>query len=263
MRVGVDMFLGFEQASVGFHLQAEVQVETLGFGGSYLIVLSIDGELRIVGVLDPTAGIFAVEFDIDVRANPLRIKVFYFPVFTGKINHGARTVVFGLHIESRHTGSICHFLIVCTESRSDMNNTGTVFGGNIITLNHAVGAFSGIDPREEGFILQADEVCTFVAGDDFCILEISTETCFGQNKMFLSDFNFHVINLRTYTKGRIRRESPGGCRPGDNVPTIFEVELSRTGKVLDIAVAAGLVQFVRTQSRSRCRRVRLNRISFI
>ena len=98
MGVRVYVFLRTEQTTVRFHLQTEVQVQALRLRSRGFIVLSVDGELRVVGVLYPSAGVTAVEFVVDIRFVPFLIEVFYFPIFTGEIDHRTRTIVLGLHV---------------------------------------------------------------------------------------------------------------------------------------------------------------------
>ena len=166
MGVRVNVFLCTEETSVTFHLHTEVEIERLRFRCSSLVVLAVDGELRVIGILHPSSGILAVQVGIDVGFYPLLIEVFYLPVLTGKINHRTGTVVLGLHVKPRHAGCVTHFLIVGTKGRRDMHDTGTVFGGYIISRNHAECSFARIDPWEEGFVLEADEVSTFAFPND-------------------------------------------------------------------------------------------------
>ena len=81
-----------------------------------------------------------------------------------------------------------------------MHDTRTVFRSDVIAGNDAERTFSGVDPREEGFVLQSDEVGAFVASDNLCVWEIGRETCFCKDDMaILRRFNLHVVNLRSYT----------------------------------------------------------------
>ena len=245
----MDMFLAFEEPSVGFHLQTEMEVERLGFGGCDFIVFAVDGELRIVGVLDPTSGVTAVEFVVDIGFVPLFVEILDIPVFAGEIHHRAGSVVLGLHIKPRHTGCVGYFLVVRTESGCDMYDTGTVFCGDIIAGNDDIGfqlsvfsiqipAVNGVDPWEEGFVLQADKVCAFAAPDDFrglrfavgsCLrfavgrlraqfFQISAQARLGEDNMIACrGLHFYVVDLRANAEGGVRRQSPRRSGPGDEI----------------------------------------------
>ena len=156
MGVRVHVFLCAEETSVGFHLQTEVEIKCFCLRSCGFIVLSVDGELRIIGHFHPTAGVTAVEFVVDIRFIPLFVKVFHTPIFAGEIDHRTRSVVLGLHIETRYAGSVGYFLIVRSESGGDMYDTGSVLGGNVVAGYDAESSFARIDPREERFVFKAD-----------------------------------------------------------------------------------------------------------
>ena len=248
------MFLGLKQTTVRFHLETEVQVQTLVFVR----------QVRVVRVLHEPSGILAVQLCVDIGFYPFRVKVFYLPVLTGEIDHRTRAVVLGLHIQSRHTGCVSYFLVVRTESRCDVYDTCTVFGRHIITRNDAISTLARVYPREERVVLQTYEVRTFVTGYDFGVFEIRGETGFCENNMFaVLERNLHIIYFRSYAEGGVGRQCPRCCSPRNDIPSVFQMELCRTGQILHITVTTGLVQLVARQTRSRCRRVRLNGVTLV
>ena len=270
------VFLALEQASVRFHLQAEVKVKRLGFSRSGFVVLAVDSELRVVGVLNPTACVLAVEFVVDVGFVPILVQIFHTPVLAGEIDHRPRTVVPGLHVEPRYACSICHFLIICTESRRDMHDTSTIFRGDIVTGNDTISSFARIDPREERFVFEPYQVRSFIACYDLRLQQVTV--CIRTAEFFLIRIQaglrqndmipcgrlyLHVVNLRSDTKGGIRRQSPRRGSPGDDETTVFHFEAGGTSEVFDITVATGLVQFVRRQSCAGSRRIGLNGVALV
>ena len=54
------VFLAAEETTVSFHLQTEMEVQVFCLGSCGFVILAVDSELRVVGVLDPTTCIFAV-----------------------------------------------------------------------------------------------------------------------------------------------------------------------------------------------------------
>ena len=229
------MLLGLEQTSICFHLQTQMQVERFIFVR----------QIRVVGVLNETSGIPAIEFVVDVGGIPCLVQVLHFPIFTGEIDHRTRTVVLGEHVQTRNTGCISHFLIVRTEGRRYMDDTRTVFGRNVVTRDDAPSVLQ-FDPREERFVLQSDEVGSFVTRYYLGILEIRTQPSFRQDDMFAAlEFNFYIVDLRSDAEGRVRRQRPRSGRPSDDITSVFEMEFRRTRQVLDIPIAARLVELVR------------------
>ena len=263
MGVRVNMFLRAQETSVGFHLKTEVEIECFCLGSCGFIVFSVDGELRVISVLHPAAGIAAVEFIVDIRFVPLFVQVFHTPIFTGEIHHRTRSVVLGLHIESRHAGCVCHFLVIGTEGRRDVYDTCTVFRRDIVARDHTECSFARINPREKRFVFKTHEVGAFVAGNDLRlygfaffihaaqIFLISRETSFRKDNMVAGRcFYLYVVDFRTDTKSRIARQRPRSRRPSDDITTVFQVELGRTCQVFYIAITTRLIQLMATQSRS-------------
>ena len=82
----------------------------------------------------------------------------------------------------------------------------------------------------------------------------------------------HIVNLRTDTQCRIRRQCPRSSGPCDKVRRtplchfrfrVLHLELSYHRCILHVTVTARLVQLVRTQSGTCCRRIRLDSISLV
>ena len=145
-----------------------------------------------------------------------------------------------------------------------MHDTRTIFGGDIVTGDDAISSLSRIDPWEERIVLQAHEVRAFVARYYLGVLEIRRQTRLREDDMFTAlKRNLHIVDLRSYAERGIRRERPWGCRPRDDIASVFKMEFGRAGEVLHVSVTTGLVEFVRGKACSRRRRVRLDGITFV
>ena len=214
VRIRVHMLLCLEHPSVGFHLQTQMQIQCLIFVR----------QRRVVGVLNEASCVAAIERVVYVGLIPFRVEVFHFPVLTREVHHRTRTVVLGLHIQSRHTCSIGYALIVRTESRSDMHYTRTVVRRHVVARNNAPSVLQ-FYPREQRLILQSHKVCTFVACYDLRSLAqffgVGAHTCLRKNDMIFADFHFHIVNLRSYAQSGVRRQRPRCRRPSDDITTIF------------------------------------------
>ena len=276
MRIGVHVLFCAEHASILLHFQAEMKVQCLRLGSGIFIVLAIHCELRVIGILHPTACITLVERGIDILFVPSLIQFFGQPVFACEVHHRTRSLFFGLHIQSGYTGSIRHFLVVRTKGGSDMDDTCTVFGGDIVTGDDTEGSFSGIHPREELVVMQPDKFLSFATPDDNRLklvaidirgtefFLISIQTCLGKNDAISVLLHFHIINLRSYTKGGIGWERPRCSGPSYDIAIgAGDTETDRASEVFHVTITTGLVEFVTAQSRSCSRRIRLNGITFV
>ena len=155
---------------------------------------------------------------------------------------------------------------------------------------------AGLHPGHELSIFHAHEVGTFPAACDAVrhhlvarlpglhvglgaiLLEIGIDEHLGHH---YGDFvagvgvvgaHGHIVELRADAEGRVRGQCPGGggpCHEAGTSPALHlrfglgDVEQHRGRQVLDVAVAARLVQLVRAQAGAGRRTVRLNCISFV
>ena len=209
-------------------------------------------ERRVVGILNESSCVLSVQFGIDIGFDPIGVEVFDLPVLSSEIDHRSRAIVLGLHIQTRYTCRISHFLIISTERRRDMHDTRTIFGRDIVTRDHTEGTFARIDPREKRFILHADQVRSFITSDDLCILEVSTQSGFREDDRIFAYFHFHIVDLRSYAEGGVGRQSPRRSGPRNEIAVscTFDLKARGTGQIFDVAVTTGLVQLMTRESRS-------------
>ena len=120
-----------------------------------------------------------------------------------------------------------------------MDDARAVLGGDVVAGDDAEGFCTLVDglavlhgagfhPREELFVLHADEVCSLASPEDFELLaffglEVGGEPCFGQDvdgllaAIGVLTLDGHVVNLRSDAECRVRGQGPGGSRPGKEV----------------------------------------------
>ena len=69
----VHVFLNLESGAHLLHADAHVDVQILGLAGCHLVILAVNSELGIVGVLYPGSGIFLIEFNINEVLNEVLV----------------------------------------------------------------------------------------------------------------------------------------------------------------------------------------------
>ena len=217
-------------------------------------------------------------------------------VLAGEVNHRARVACLVDDEEAGDACILCHLGVVGTKGRSDVYNASTVFRSDIIARDDAEGFCTLIDdftvlkcarlhPREELFVLQANEVSSFASPKNlelftFFRLEVSREARLGENvngllvSIWIAAFDGNIINLRANTESRVGRQSPRRRGPSQNVYRstlsaqsiqiiLSDTELCCHRGVLHVPVAAGLVEFVARQACSCGWRIRLDGVAFI
>ena len=156
--------------------------------------------------------------------------------------------------------------------------------------------FYRLHPRNKLFILHTHKVCslifTYYSVRDYLVavlvliqrhilalcIKMRRHECFGQyDSHFFAGIRVicpdsHIINLRAYAQCSIRWQCPWSGRPCNEIRStplchfrlrLFNLELGSDSGILHIPITTGHIQFVRTQSRSGSRRIRLYGIPFI
>ena len=171
---------------------------------------------------------------------------------------------------------------------------------SLVFLHHHLVVFqrTRLHPRHQLLVVQTHEVSSLAAPEDFewlliaflvlFCLEVGGQTAFCQNvdSLFTAirvlALHRHVVNLGTYAESGVRWECPRGGCPCEDVGIqvvrhlvqqfafafqpfayIFHEELCGHRRVLHIAVATGLVQFVAGKARSGSRRVGLDGVALV
>ena len=168
------MLLYLEGLVGGFHHHADVEVERLSCLGGLLVVLAVHSELRVIGILHPTALIFLVGLSIDALGHKLLVQLVQQVELTRKVHHGAGFATLVDHEQRGDAGRTCHVGVVGTEGRGDVYDTRTVLCRHIVAGDDAeslgrcflpvafVVQLGGLHPRDELFVLHAYEVRTLI-----------------------------------------------------------------------------------------------------
>ena len=233
-----------------FHAHADVHIQVLGFVGGFFVILAPDGVLRVVGILHPRAGIFLVEVNIDKTGNEVLVQVLDCIILAAEVHHWASLQLLVDHIERGHAGSLGDRGVIGTECGCDVNDTRTVFGGHIVTVNDAetivvahnlvAHLVDGLYPREQ--LLKADieqvstlELSNYLPGYHLvarCIiaqrllgalsLEVGTQAGLSEQVdgrtavIGIVALNGYIVNLRSDAQCCVAGQGPGGCRPGQD-----------------------------------------------
>ena len=218
-------------------------------GGS-LVKLAAHGVLRVVGVLDPAAGILLVEVHVDVVLDEVLVEVFQHVVLAREVHHGAGLHLLVDHVQGGDAGSLGHAGIVGTKGGRDVHDTGTVLGGHIVTGDDAetvvvahdlaVHLVHGLHPGEQLGVAHLEQVLTLEAGDDLVGhnlvasvilqglvlavgLEVGIDAGLGQQvdgglaRVGVEALHGHIVDLVAHTQGGVAGQGPRGGRPGQHV----------------------------------------------
>ena len=148
MRVVVRVFLALEELAFFLQHHHDVDVETL-------VLLRLGG---VVGVLHELAGVGSIGFHVHAVLDELGVEVFDAEELARAVHHRLGFAVLVDHLQGRDASGGGHALVVGAEGGGDVNDTRTVLGGDIVARDDAEGAFARVDPRNQLFIFDADEV---------------------------------------------------------------------------------------------------------
>ena len=266
----MDVFLNLE------HLILRLQVHT----DADIQRLVLVGQCLVVGILHITASKLAPLFHVHIVLHEFFVKILDREVLTLQINHRTFLSFLVDEHDGTDTGLLGYEGIVSTEVGSNMHDTGTVVCGHIVTGNHLKGIAQGLDGWHQLLVLHTHQVSTLVAGYDavgnqlvaLLVLrhltavsdgtlsrEVGIQTSLGQDySNFLGcigvvGLDGHIVNLRTYAEGRVGCQRPRCRSPREEVRCapvrhlglgILHLEHRRACRVLHVAVAARLVQFM-------------------
>ena len=149
VRIAVGLLLDPERPAVHLHHHAEINVKSR----------SVSRKRIIESVLHITAGIFLVR-KVHVRADIFRIKVFDRVEASVVVNLGLTPAVLVQNHHSRHAVVCGDLLVIRTESRSDVNDSGTVLGRDIVSGDHPerLPFLDRLEPRDQLLVADSDKV---------------------------------------------------------------------------------------------------------
>ena len=250
VRIVVGVLLHLEGGALLLHADADVDVQVLGLGGCRLVILAVHRVLRVIGILDPAAGILLVQLLVDKLLDEVLVEVVEHIVFAGEIDHGSRLHLLVDHVQGGDAGGLGHAGIVGTKGGRDVHDSRTVLGGHIVTGDDAEAAIIAHDlavhlidrlyPREELLIAHLQQVLAFEAGDDLIGhylvasavlqrlvlavgLEVGIDARLGQQidgrlaRVGVETLHGHIIDLASHTQGGVAGQCPRGGRPCQHI----------------------------------------------
>ena len=156
MRIAVDMFLHPEKAAVRFHHDTEVDIEDRGVLGKGLLAMELT-EIIVDSIFHIPPGELRIA-RIHRSLNILRIKIFHADKASLSINLCHRIAVLVNRHNSSDAGSGSDPLVVSSECRSYMDDTGTVFGSHIIPFYHPESISVRLEPGDKLMIADTCEL---------------------------------------------------------------------------------------------------------
>src|SRR5574344_382602 len=229
---------------------------------------SIRGKCTVISVFDVASGPLPV-FGRDALGHVVRIQIFDAAEASLEVNLGLRISVAVFHHQGGDAGKPGAVGLVCPECRCNVDDPGTGCGGHIVAGDDTESAIIGAEPRDELLVSHAHKFGTLEsAGQDFIrnlVVKPGAHKCLGKNicrrlaRIGVLRLDFYVFDIRADAEGGIGRKSPRRGRPGEEVKVVFtdDLELGCACGVLDIAVAAWLVELVGAEAGSGSRRIRL------
>ena len=224
------------------------------------------------------------------------IQILQFEELTSQINHRTHIAILIFQHHARNAIRFRHPVIIRTKRSRNVNNTRTILSRHIVARNHTERTLSRIYPRNKLLIVHTDQLRTLPLADHAerdqlitrfvvrqsqigCLrVEIGGKQIFRQDRRHrhtgirIVGLNGHIGNVRAYAKCCVRRQSPRCSSPSQEIGItkaghlrlrIENQELSRTGRILHVAITTRLVQLMGTQTRTSRRRIGLDRITFI
>ena len=149
VRIAVGLLLDPERPAVHLHHHAKVDVEGR----------SVSRKRVIKSILHIAAGIFLIR-RVHVCADIFRIKVFDRVEASVVVHLGLPFAVLVKNHHSRHTVVGGDFLVIRTEGRSDVNDSGTVLGRDIVSGDHPerLPFLDRLEPRNQLLVADSDKV---------------------------------------------------------------------------------------------------------
>ena len=264
VRIAVHMLLYLEGLALLLEHHAQVDVERGSVGGKGIVVgvLHIPSGPLAVGGVDPFPDIVRVEvFDTAEAALVVHLGL----GVAVRVNDG----------QGGNSGIPGHLGVVGTESGSDVHDAGTFLCRDIVSEDYPERAFVRTEPRYQLFVAHALEFRALhdagqhlvgrLAGEHALHKILGNYICAFLAAVRIGGTHLHIIDTGPYAEGGIGRECPGSGRPCEEIQPVnaCDLELRYAGSVLDIAVAARLVELVAAESGTCGRRIRLYGLALV
>ena len=273
------MLLDLESLVFGFQHHRDVDVERR---------LGVGGDIGIVRVFDVTARILPVFFGVHIVFHEFRIEVFQQEEFALPVDHRLIFARLVHHEQRRDACGAAYAVVVGAERRRDMHDARTVRSGHVVADDHAERVAHRLYPRDELLVADALQFGTLPAfardliGSLHLLGEVGGHELFSEDDRLrpvgigVAALDLDVFDRGTYGQRRVRGQGPRRGGPSQEIERPLDAgekllallvaddfELRRAGRVLHVAVAAGLVQLVGRETRSRRRRIGLDGVALV
>ena len=161
------MLLTLESLARLLQLIAEYDVQVFCLIRSLLVPDTIHIKLWVVGILHVVACMMSVCLLVDASAYEVGIEVFDEIELTLEVNHWAGLALLINKVESWDVGILSHLGIIGTECRSDVNDTSTVIGSNIVAEDYT-----------ESLTLHLDELIATILRSEHLLRMSSSIFCY-------------------------------------------------------------------------------------
>ena len=168
VRIIVHVLFNLESSAGLLHAHADDDIEVFIFESSFFVVLSIDVVFGRVGIFHILTLVVLVKILVDAIFHKIGVELVHEPIFSGEIDHRAGFHLLVDHEKRRNSGSFGYESIVGTESRSDVDDSGTIFGSHIVSRDYAESVLidnyliadfvNGLNPGEKLLIGDAHKV---------------------------------------------------------------------------------------------------------
>ena len=258
------MLLDLERLAGGLQHDAEVDVEGRGVGR----------EGSVVGVLDVAAGPLGV-VRAHVGGDVLRVEVFQAEEAALQVHLRLRIAVAVDDLQGDDAREAGHLGVVRAEGRRDVDDARSLLRADVVAGDHAEGVAVRAEPGDQLLVAHAHELAALhAAGQDFIgyLLpeqrpdeRLGDDVGRGSAGVRVRGADLDVVDVGADAERRVGGEGPGRGGPGEEIEVLLphHLELHRAGGVLDVAVAAGLVELVRAQARAGGRAVRLDALALV
>ena len=126
------VLLALESLALLLQFVAEYDVQVFSLLRSLLVPDAIHIKLWVVGILHVVACVMSICLLVDTSVHEVGIEVFDEIELTLEVNHWAGLALLINKVERWDVGILSYLGIISTECRSDMNDTSTIIGSNIV-----------------------------------------------------------------------------------------------------------------------------------
>ena len=282
MGIAVHVLLHTEEAAVLLHHHAKVHIQHGSVLGEGLLavelaevvvyrVLHVSARELLVGRIHEGCGIGGVEV-FDTHEPSLGIHL------------GHKVAVAIDRHYAHYAGGRGNALVIRTERGRDMHYAGAVLGGDIVSGDDLEGLSVRFEPGNQLLIADAGEFRALERAGKNLICDLVVEP--GAHELLCQHVDGllagvlvggshpHIFDLGAYAERGVGRKGPGGGGPGQEIDggiaeellgcgITNHLELNGRGGVGHVAVAPGLVQFVRAEPGAVGGAVRLDGVTLI